>query len=42
MPSGKGRREKVGNLRRGGRLGRAKPTIPRIKPLDGLLVSTVS
>jgi hypothetical protein len=27
--------EKVGNLRRGGRLGRVKPIFRRIKPLDG-------
>jgi hypothetical protein len=34
--------EKVGNLRRGGRLGRVKPIFRCIKPLDGAASRTVS
>jgi hypothetical protein len=32
----------VGNLRRGGRLERVKPSFPCIKPLKGAVTSTVS
>jgi hypothetical protein len=34
--------DKVGNLKRGGRLERVKPSFPRIKPLKGAMVRTVS
>jgi hypothetical protein len=34
--------EKVGNLRRGGGLGRVKPIFPRIKPLGGTAYGTAS
>jgi len=34
--------DKVGDLRRGGGLGRVKPIFRRIKPLDGAASGTVS
>jgi hypothetical protein len=42
MPLGRTLGEKVGNLKRGGRLGRVKPTSSCIKPLGGTGDSTAS